>query len=104
VNDDARQHLVKLLGMLGSAHDGERAAAGLKADQFVKRHGLRWTDVIIATPPQIGWRGKVHACAAHIHSLNATERSFVRTMLGWVGTPSDKQLAWIDRIYANLPA
>ena len=28
---DTLERLVKLLGMLGSAHDGERAAAGLKA-------------------------------------------------------------------------
>jgi hypothetical protein len=104
VNDDARKHLVKLLGMLGSAHGGERAAAGLKADQFLKRQGLRWADVIIATPPKIGWRETVHAYAAHIHILNTTERSFVSAMAGWVGTPSDRQLAWIDRIYANLPA
>ena len=34
--------LVKLCGMLGSAHDGERAAAGLKADQLLRENGLRW--------------------------------------------------------------
>ena len=38
--------LVKLCGMLGSAHDGERAAAALKADTLVRGHGLRWPDVI----------------------------------------------------------
>lgn len=31
--------LVKLCGMLGSQHDGERAAAGLKADQLVRGLG-----------------------------------------------------------------
>jgi hypothetical protein len=38
--------LVKVLGMLGSPHVGERAAAGLKADQLVKQLGLRWPDII----------------------------------------------------------
>jgi hypothetical protein len=46
--------LVKLCGMLGSAHDGERAAAGLKADQLLRENGLRWPDVIGA--PQRGSR------------------------------------------------
>jgi hypothetical protein len=38
--------LVKVLGMLGSPHVGEGAAAGLKADQLVKQLGLRWPDII----------------------------------------------------------
>jgi hypothetical protein len=56
--------LVKLCGMLGSAHDGERAAAAaLKADQPLRRHGLRWPDVIripalpaATSPPGRIWR------------------------------------------------
>jgi hypothetical protein len=46
----AATRLAKLCGMLGSAHDGERAAAGLKADQLVRELGLTWRDVIIAPP------------------------------------------------------
>jgi hypothetical protein len=38
--------LVKVLGMLGSPHVGERAAAGLQADQLVKQLGLRWPNII----------------------------------------------------------
>lgn len=38
--------LRKLCGMLGSAHDGERAAAALKADQLLRDSGLTWRDVI----------------------------------------------------------
>jgi hypothetical protein len=37
---DALERLIKLLGMLGSAHDGERAAAGLKAHDLIRRHGF----------------------------------------------------------------
>jgi hypothetical protein len=36
--------------MLGSAHDGERAAAGLKAHELVRRHGLTWSDILLAAP------------------------------------------------------
>jgi hypothetical protein len=37
--------------MLGSAHDGERAAAGLKAHELLKRSGLQWSDVIALPMP-----------------------------------------------------
>jgi hypothetical protein len=100
---DALERLLKLLGMLGSAFDGERAAAGLKAHEFIKRHGLQWTDIIVVTPPKIGWREKVRACEAHLHLLSDKERAFLRTMPTWRGTPTDKQLGWLDRIYENLP-
>jgi hypothetical protein len=45
-DDTLSDRLGKLCGLLGSAHDGERAAAALKADQLLRQHGLRWTDVI----------------------------------------------------------
>jgi hypothetical protein len=46
----ACEHLCKLLGLLGSAHAGERAAAGLKADQFVRSLGLTWPDIVCTSP------------------------------------------------------
>jgi hypothetical protein len=103
---DALAHLTKLLGMLGSDHAGERAAAGLKAHEFVRRHGLTWGDVLLATPEtpaKLGWRDKLTACTAHQHCLNSRERAFVLSLARWRGTPTEKQLAWLDRIYENLP-
>ena len=45
--------LVKVLGMLGSDHDGEVAAAGRTAHSMLKAKGLTWSDVIVpAGPPQ----------------------------------------------------
>lgn len=41
-----KERLLKLLGMLGSEHDGERAAAALKASQFLKKRNLSWSDVL----------------------------------------------------------
>jgi len=35
----------KLCGLLGSNHDGERAAAAAKATEFLKREGLTWQSV-----------------------------------------------------------
>jgi hypothetical protein len=100
---ESLDRLIKLLGMLGSAHDGERAAAGLKAHEFIKRHGLQWIEIIVVSPPKIGWREKVSACEAHLHLLSAKERAFLRTMSTWRGTPTDKQLVWLNHIYENLP-
>jgi hypothetical protein len=100
---DALERLIKLLGMLGSAHDGERAAAGLKAHEFIRRHGLSWSDIIVATPPKIGWREKLRACDHCRHLLNNAERAFVDTLATWRGTPTEKQLAWLNRIWENLP-
>lgn len=35
----------KVLGMLGSNHDGERAAAALKASEMLKAAGKSWGEV-----------------------------------------------------------
>jgi hypothetical protein len=43
--------LAKFCGMLGSAHDGERAAAALKADGMVRAAGLTWLDVLRVEVP-----------------------------------------------------
>lgn len=46
-----RQKLVRILGMLGSDHDGERAAAAALASRLVRDKGLGWDDVIAADGP-----------------------------------------------------
>lgn len=43
---DTAKRLVRILGMLGSAHEGERAAAGLMAHRIVSRAGLTWADAL----------------------------------------------------------
>jgi hypothetical protein len=47
------QRLVCLLGMLGSAHDGEVANAGRMADRLIREHGLAW----FAPQHRPGWDG-----------------------------------------------
>jgi hypothetical protein len=41
-----RRRLAAILGMLGSEFDGERAAAGLQAEAFRKKHGLTWEQML----------------------------------------------------------
>lgn len=50
LGDRDRARLARILGMLGSDHAGERAAAGLKAEEFRKKHGLTWAQML-ALPP-----------------------------------------------------
>jgi len=51
--------LAKLLGMLGSAHDGEVVNAARKADELIRKHDATWSDIIGArdtesvVPPKI---------------------------------------------------
>lgn len=46
---DLASKLAKVLGMLGSDHDGEIAAAGRRANMMIQKAGLTWGDVI--SPP-----------------------------------------------------
>lgn len=41
------QKLAKLLGMVGSKHDGEAIAAARKADEMVKRIGATWENILV---------------------------------------------------------
>lgn len=47
-----RALLVKLTGMFGSDHAGERANAAAAADRLVRQAGLRWPDVILPALPE----------------------------------------------------
>jgi hypothetical protein len=41
-----RERLIKLLGVLGSDHNGEIASAGRMADALIRDAGVTWADVI----------------------------------------------------------
>jgi hypothetical protein len=42
-----QDRLVRVLGMLGSEHMGERAAAAAKADELVRAAGITWSDIVV---------------------------------------------------------
>jgi hypothetical protein len=52
---DARERLSKLFGMLGSAHEGERAAALRAIDKAMQSSGTSWADVAAAIAGPSGW-------------------------------------------------
>jgi hypothetical protein len=88
--------LVKVLGMLGSDHDGEIAAAGRRAHSMLKAIGLTWSDVIARTAPkpeqpqrpQRRWRRGVSPtdtaalCLQWSEVLTEWEVDFCRSMVG----------------------
>lgn len=104
--------LAKILGMLGSDHDGERAAAGLKASQIVRGLGLSWSDVIAAPPlappsPRIrswrsgetDWQRMARFCHDRGRQLRLRDRDFIRSMLYVRGEPSERQQRWLIDLY-----
>ena len=56
-----RERLARLLGMLGSAFDGEVANAGRLADKLVRGAGLTWPDIIAPALPSPDHRGDTAA-------------------------------------------
>jgi hypothetical protein len=96
------QRLVRLLGMLGSAHDGEVANG---------EHGLTWPQIIAPTPPAtftplsrepataLEWRQlAVWIKRNFADRLNVREHEFVTHMATWRAMPSPKQQEWLNAI------
>ena len=49
-NPADRDRLSKLAGMLGSSHDGERAAAAMMATKLLEGVGVSWADLVASVP------------------------------------------------------
>lgn len=102
--------LAKIAGMFGSEHEGERAAAAAKADALVRKLGLTWQDLISArsegqqdvasAPPS--WRQMAQTCGMHAHRLRPREAKFISDMLIARRRPSERQLAWLTRLYERI--
>ena len=48
-----RERLARILGMLGSEYEGERASAALQAEAFRKKHGLTWAELLTLPPVEV---------------------------------------------------
>jgi hypothetical protein len=105
-----RERLAKLLGMLGSAHDGEVAAAGRAADTLVRRAGATWPEVLMAQllepadPDQdldVAWA--VAYCLSFSDRLNDWEIGFCRSLHSRTWTTT-KQRAVLSNILNKLGA
>ena len=99
----------KILGLLGSDHLGERAAAAAKATEFLTARELAWCDVteMLKHPPVV-----VHSPAPaptpRSHQMDARhclgsgtrwkdhEAKFLQQMTSQFRRPSDAQRDWLD--------
>ena len=52
LNPQLAEKLVRILGMLGSDHDGERANAAALASRMVRKLGITWADLISKPEPE----------------------------------------------------
>jgi hypothetical protein len=73
---DARAKLAKTMAMLGSAHQGERAAAAEAAHRLVMAAGATWGDVLTQThQPDYGTTAYFRGFREGIISAGATSRA-----------------------------
>jgi hypothetical protein len=106
LDPQAADRLAKLLGMLGSHHDGEALTAARKADQCIRQLGLTWGDVIHVSGEHAhdcaGWQHMARACRALAHRLSAREFDFINNIAMARFEPSPKQAAWLRSIYERV--
>lgn len=116
LNAADRAKLAAILARLGSPYDGERAAAGLLADRFVRDRDLSWGDVLAPPasaeraapdphpePAPEPWRVEAAELLLHRDALNAWERDFLRQILSFPRL-SPKQAEMLARIRDKVRA
>ena len=103
LDHQASQRLAKLLGMLGSNSDGERANAARMVDQLVRGLGLTWSDIVMPhAVPASDWQRMANYCLTLRDQLNQREMEFVESIARYRAAPSNKQQSWLSKIHARL--
>ena len=98
-----RVRLVKLLGMLGSDHAGERDSAGVAAHRLIKSLGMTWAQVLAPPPPpprQVDpdlWKMVLIQTLANAASLTPVEYEFLMGLAKQVWI-IPQQEAWLHQI------
>jgi hypothetical protein len=101
--------LTKVLGLLGSNHDGEALAAGRKAHELVRGAGMTWGDLLrpaLPAPAEMpAWgmtdRQKLDLCGEHWDDLGDWGRDFISSLTSRLNRGrglTDKQRAALDRL------
>jgi hypothetical protein len=108
-----RERLARLLGMLGSDHQGERDNAARAAHRLVQLRGITWFDVVVTHPPPDtypeadpisgDWRRTAAACSQHPLLLNQWEADFLVGLLRFLRL-SFKQRSILVKIVVRLRA
>lgn len=94
--------LAKLLGMLGSEHEGERASAALMADKLVRERGLTWPQVLQPLAQSAGALGSglphrrdAFECLAVDGIWSEQEADFLLNISRKRREPSPAQAKWL---------
>lgn len=109
---EIRARLVRLLGMLGSAHDGERANAAALADRLVRGLGLTWTDVVRPPSRQAASRREcdladVEICLDEAALWSNKQLTFLQGLAAWLrhrGPLTPKQRAALNDMLKRVEA
>ena len=132
LNHADRDRLAKIAGMLGSAHEGERAAAAMKATGLLQSIGLTWPEVIALLPvkpeatvhfmtrPETRraaqgmsirpehcalvrrWQKTARMVSAYPEMLNERELDFVEDIAVRRDEPTVKQTDWLNNLAARV--
>lgn len=108
--------LAKVLGLLGSDHDGERAAAALMATKIIRAAGLTWPDIVTPRPsapppppPPKTWR-EPHTpqeaaaeCLRWSDVLTDWEKEFCKSVMNF-GKPTNRQITVLAKVTAKAKA
>jgi hypothetical protein len=104
------QHMVAILGMLGSEFDGEVLAAARQAERVRVAMGLTWHQLLAPPPPSLAppppngaatpWRHLAHLCRQR-HDISEWEADFLANV-GKQTHVSEKQRQALVRIAARL--
>jgi hypothetical protein len=123
LDPQARDKLIKLLKLLGSQHDGERASAGKMAHELLRQLGLSWSEVIAQPNPFAEfeanskvyarrrngsqddseiWDQKFDLLRAHRDQLNEWEKEFLGNAERYRHHLTPKQQAIVDRLVKQV--
>ena len=107
---DIRMRLIRLAGMMGSVHQGERDAAITKCNELLLANGLTWAEALSPTaspppPPPIprSWRAVAEELMIfHAGGLRLTgksdEQQFLHNLCDRGGAPTLRQSRWLADI------
>ena len=100
-----RERLARVLGMLGSAHDGEALAAARQAEHLRSEARLTWLDILIPALPQPHGQTVADAIACvidHDEMLTDWEAAFVRSIRRQRYPLSPKQVVVLERLVEKV--
>ena len=104
-----RERLARVLGMLGSAHDGEALAAARRAERLRAEAGVTWLDILmpVLPPPRPQPYGPTVANTIDFvldndQELTDWEAAFVRSIRRQRSPLSPKQIAILDLLVEKV--